>query len=220
MTVYGYACHAVLQELGPAWVERGETRVRFLAPCYEGEELIVSVQEGSIEVAAGERTCAVGTASTRGEGRDGLHVAPIPAAEAPPALDRPVASDESLVAGQVLGSVALLTDPDTAASYLLRLGEPAPLYRDRGIVHPGLLLEGANRVLMANVVMPAWLHVESEVQHARAVTIGEVLEVRGRVAEVFERKGHRFVGVDVTWLAGNETVAAAHHTAIWQLAAP
>ena len=44
VTVYGYACHALVEALGPAWVERGTTRMRFLAPCYEGEDLLITVQ--------------------------------------------------------------------------------------------------------------------------------------------------------------------------------
>jgi hypothetical protein len=54
--------------------------------------------------------------------------------------------------------------------------------------------------------------------HFRAVVFGEPVEVRSRVAEVFEKKGHQFVRLDVAWLSGSETVAVAHHTAIWQLA--
>ena len=73
-------------------------------------------------------------------------------------------------------------------------------------------------MLTANVVLPAWLHVESEIGHYRTVGVGEELEVRGRIGAAFTRKGHRFVVLDVAWLAGEETVAAARHTAIWQLA--
>ena len=84
---------------------------------------------------------------------------------------------------------------------------------------PRLLLEGANRVLTASVVLPAWLHVETEVRHCRAVAVGGEVEVRGRVADGFERKGHRFVR-SWTWPGwlGEATVAAARHTAIWRIA--
>jgi acyl-CoA thioesterase FadM len=92
------------------------------------------------------------------------------------------------------------------------------MYAAEGIVHPGMLLEGANRILMTNVVLPVWLHVESEIEHRRAVTVGERLEVRARVSDLFERKGHHFVVLSVAWLVGDEMVSAARHTAIWQLA--
>jgi acyl dehydratase len=218
VTVYGYAAHAVLQALGTRWVERGVTRIRFLTPCYDGEELVVSVTRPEFSVMAGERKCVVGSASLSDVEAGGVEVAPIPAARAPEPEERPVASEDSLYPGAVLGSVQLATDPATAAAYLAKIGEPSTLYGEEGILHPALLLEGANRVLMVNVVLPAWLHVESEVRHLRAVLVGEDVEVRSRVAEVFARKGHHFVRLDVVWLVGDEPVAAAEHTAIWQLA--
>jgi hypothetical protein len=218
VTVYGYASHALLEVLGPAWVGRGFTRVRFPAPCYDGEELVVSVGADDFAVTAGERTCAVGSASVSPGGRRELHIASIPAAPVRPPHERPLASAEVLAAGQVLGSVRLATDWATTADYLDWLGETSPLYAAEGIVPPGLLLQGANRVLTANVVLPAWLHVESAIEHYRAVGVGEPVEVRGRVGRSFARKGHRFIVLDVAWRIGDETVAAAHHTAIWQLA--
>jgi len=218
VTVYGYAAHAVLQALGTRWVERGVTRIRFLTPCYDGEELVVSVTRPALAVMAGERKCVVGSASVSDAGPGRVEVAPIPALPAPEPDERPVASEDSLHPGAVLGSLRLATDPAAAAAYLAKIREPSPLYAEEGIVHPALLLEGANLALMVNVVLPAWLHVESEVRHLRAVRVGEDVEIRSRVAAVFERKGHHFVRLDVVWLAGGELVAAAEHTAIWQLA--
>jgi hypothetical protein len=139
VTVYGYASHALLEALGPAWLAGGLTRIRFLAPCYDGDTLVVSVQARDLEVIVGERTCVVGCASLPGDGHRGVDVPFIPAAAVPAPDARPPASEEVLTVGQVLGAA-------------------------------------------------------------------------------FIRKGHRFVVLDVAWLAGDERVAAARHTAIWQLA--
>jgi hypothetical protein len=85
-------------------------------------------------------------------------------------------------------------------------------------LHPGMLLEGANWVLAANVVLPPWIHVESSIAHRRAVRVGEAVEVHAAVAEEWERKGHRFVALDVAWRSAGDVVAAGRHVAIWQLA--
>src|SRR5258707_11322125 len=37
VTVYGYMIPAVLESLGPAWLEHGGMKVRFHTPCYEDE---------------------------------------------------------------------------------------------------------------------------------------------------------------------------------------
>jgi acyl dehydratase len=215
-TVYGYVSHALLQSLGPGWVAHGVTRARFVAPCYDGDDLLVSVNVPDFEVTSGERTCVVGSAALCRDGAGGIDIPWIPAAPAPAPEDRPPAGERSLAVGRVLGSVVLPTDWPTAAAYLERLAEPAAMYAAEGIVHPGMLLEGANRVLMTNVVLPVWLHVESEIEHRRAVTVGERLEVRARVSDLFERKGHHFVVLSVAWLVGDEMVSGARHTAIWQ----
>ena len=169
-------------------------------------------------MSTGERKCVVGSAALADSGPGGLGFPAIPAAPAPAPDDRPAAAGGFFVAGRVLGSVPLATDQATVDAYLTGIGEPSTTYAVEGLVHPGHLLGGANRVLTANVVLPAWLHVESEVQHLRAITVGEDVEIRARIAEVFERRGHRFVRLNVAWMAGAETVAAAHHTAIWRLA--
>jgi acyl dehydratase len=227
VTVYAYACAPILEALGEEWLEKGSAAMRFSAPCYDGELLTATVelsaaggsgQSHSVVVATGEKTCATGTAAAAGEpGRpEEIGWAPLPE-------HRPPASVEVLAPRTVLGSVMLPTDEARMSSYLESIGEPSPVYSRRRIVHPGMLLNGANWVLAANVVMPAWLHVESRVRYRRSVAVGEPVQVRGIVADAFERKGHRFVAVDLAWVAGegagaDELVSSGRHTAIWQLA--
>ncbi len=223
VTVYGYTCHALVQALGPGWVEHGGAHVRFLAPCYDGEELVVAVPPApsppvEIEVTTGKRTCVTGSAALATAAGGEVTFTDIPFAPAPEPDARPESGDGFFVPGRVLGSVPLTTDQATVDGYLTGIGEPSTFYAVDGVVHPGQLLGGANRVLTANVILRAWLHVESEIRHLRAVLVGEDIEVRARVAAVFEAKGHRFVRLDVAWMAADELVAAARHTAIWQLA--
>jgi acyl dehydratase len=223
VTVYGYACHAIVDAIGPAWVESGAAGIRFVSPCYDGDEVTITAVPGDagaveLTVGSGQSTGATGWAALSGAGPVGWAVPDIPAASPPAPDQRPPAGEEQLAVGRVLGTVPLATDAETAGAYLDRLAETSPLYRERGWIHPALLLEAANRVLTASLVMPAWLHVETEVRHLRAVVVGEAVEARARVADAFARKGHRFVRLDVVWLAGEEAVAAARHTAIWRIA--
>jgi hypothetical protein len=73
-------------------------------------------------------------------------------------------------------------------------------------------------VLAANVVLPPWIHVESSIAHRRAVRVGEAVEVHAAVAQEWERKGHRFVALDVAWRSAGDVVAGGRHVATWQLA--
>jgi hypothetical protein len=225
VTVYAYVVHALVDAFGPGWVATGRAGVRFRSPCYDGDHLTIRLSPGErgsaeLEVTSGKTTCVTGSASLSGDGEPGPEGpgGEVPAADLPARAERPAASAERLAPGVVLGSVPLETDLESAAAYLEKVGETSSLYADRNLVHPGMILEGANRILAANVVLPPWLHVGSEVTHLRAVEVGEPVSVQGRVAKEWEHRGHRFVALDVVWMVGPEAVARARHTAIWRLA--
>jgi hypothetical protein len=68
------------------------------------------------------------------------------------------------------------------------------------------------------VALGPWVHVASDVAHGGVARAGDRLQTRGRVARVFERKGHHFVELDLLVVAG-ETRPILHvrHTAIYAL---
>lgn len=224
VTVYGYIATGLLElpGFGESWSERGDASVRFRSPCYDGDEVEVdyrSVDAGAfnVEVTVGDVLCVTGVVSVPAEAEapPGRSV-PWAAGPAPERAKRPDASDSTLAAGTVLGTIGLRTDPLAVAEYLERIG--APQLDGRAGIHPGMLLEGANWVLSSNVVLPPWIHVGSEIRHYRAVGVGEPVEVAARVErEWLHDRGHRFVELEVAWSAENELVATGRHVAIWQL---
>src|SRR5262249_17439974 len=81
--------------------------------------------------------------------------------------------------------------------------EPLPLYRGAGaLAHPGQLLQQANRALSQNVALGPWIHAGSRIAHFGLARLGDRVTTRGRVARVFERKGHDFVELDLLLVAG------------------
>lgn len=228
VTVYGYVVTGLLRlpGFGEEWAARGEASVRFRSPCYEGDEVEVVFEPDpesgarvvGVDVRVGEMLCVNGTAGVPDEaeappGRS----APWAAGPAPERASRPAASEETLAAGTVLGTIGLRTDPEAVARYLE--GIRAPELEGRSTIHPGMLLEGANWVLSSNVVLPPWIHVGSEIHHYRPIAVGEPLEVAARVEREWQHdRGNRFVELDVAWLAEHELVATGRHVAIWRLA--
>jgi hypothetical protein len=90
------------------------------------------------------------------------------------------------------------------------------IFREEGLAHPGWILRDANYVLSANVVLGPWIHVSSTVQHHGLVHDGDELSARAIVTAEWERKGHRFVTLDVLHLVGDRPVARSEHTAIYR----
>jgi hypothetical protein len=99
-------------------------------------------------------------------------------------------------------------------AYLADVRETLPLYAAEGIAHPGWVLRFANAVLSRNVMLGPWIHVSSDLALLGVVADGEAVEARAVVLDEFERKGHRFVTLDVAISADGRPVQRVTHTAI------
>jgi acyl dehydratase len=221
--VYAYMTHVPAGAWGVGWLERGSMRARFLAPVYEGEEVVVTA--GEIAPSPNARRLALELrgqdGAVRAKGEAQLPEDPPPRPEADEAAvhqadDPPEASPASLAAGTALALAPHGFHADNAGEYLAEIGETLPLYADRRVAHPGWLLRDANRVLSANVRLGPWIHVESVVQHHGLVHDGDTVGTRATVTGEWERKGHRFVELDVGLSAGGDLVANVVHTAIYR----
>lgn len=219
--VYAYLTHPLVERWGLAWLERGTVAARFHKPVYDGEEttvVAVDAADGGLEVEVrnpGGDLCATARATLPTTPAAAPDVAAYPTAT-PPAAPPP-ASPASLVAGSVLGSFENGFHAERAGEYLGDVRETLPIYRDQGIAHPGYLLRNANWILVANVKLGPWIHVGSEVQNFSTARDGERISTRGRVQVAYERKGHRFVDLDLLMLAdGARPLLRVLHTAIYQ----
>jgi len=222
--VYAYLTRAPVERWGGQWLTGGSISVRFDQPVYDGERVVVTATESPagtddldgeilhVVVTDPSRTvCATGTAHLTSANRPVER--PVPPA-APLPQQRPPASPTTLRPGTTLGSLTERLDGDRHRAYLADVRETLPLYLDEPCLHPGWLLRCANRILAMNVELGPWIHVASDVTLLRLVRPGEQLDVRATVIAEHERKGHRFVELDVAVLTGGAVAQRIHHTAI------
>jgi len=211
VTVYGYLASAALEYFGDPWLQHGAMDVRFVEPIYHGDDVSVSAEpepDGRLRVAAGD--CANGVAW--------IHSDPAPrAADYGEAhIERRPASHETLAIGTVLGTIVRTLDLAQA-----RMSAPLdPWIGPSRFAHPAILLALANEILVTNYALGPWIHVSSEVRKSSAIRDGEGIRVRGRVENLFERKGHEFVVLDVLILSDERVIEQIRHTAIWRPRAP
>jgi hypothetical protein len=152
----------------------------------------------------------VGREGKRDPRHGGLSGRPLPALT-------PLASPDTLAPGTVLGSIETGFRADTSADYLADVRERLAIYGDAGIAHPGYLLRQANYILAANVRLGPWIHVASSVTNFSVADDGDRIGTRGRVAAAYEKKGHRFVDLDLLLVAnGQRPLARVTHTAIYE----
>ena len=214
--VYAYLTHPPAAAWGIDWLGRGTMQARFHQPVYDGCRVQALPQaDGRLELRDEDGTlCATAQA--------GL---PSPGPEAPQPSEwveveqrnwPPPASPETLLPGTPLGLATHTFHAHRASDYLLEVRETLPLYIEAGVAHPGWMLRDANYVLSANVGLGPWIHVESTVQHFGLVGDGDEVCARAVVTDEWERKGHRFVTLDVLHLANDRPVARTTHTAIYR----
>ena len=130
---------------------------------------------------------------------------------------KPPAAPESLPPGASLGVFECVYSTALAPEYLADVREDLALYADQGLVHPGYLLRLANWVLRENVLLGPWIHVASEIQHLATAEVDAPLSARARVLANYERKGHKFVELEVLALGrGEAPLAVIKHTAIYE----
>jgi acyl dehydratase len=222
--VWAYLSHVPAEAWGRDWLVEGGLDARFAAPIYDGEEVTVEASEAAeatqgtgatLELIARNpagKACAAGRAYRRVLGPPpdlaAYPAAPLP--EPPP----PPAGPDYFQHHAVLGTSEATWR--AGSGYLDSVNEQLPLFRDSGLSPPGWLLRRANDVLVHNVTLGPWIHVESRVRHLGAVADGQVVSTRANVADHYERKGHRFVELDVLMLVENRPVLTGRHVAIYQ----
>jgi len=117
-----------------------------------------------------------------------------------------------------MSSPPLHLTPEYLQQYLASIRETESLYLRERLMHPAIVLRLANSALKANVRLGPWIHAASTIRHWGLACAGEALVAHAQVAANYERKGHRFVDLDVVVVAdGVRAVAQVRHTVIYRL---
>jgi hypothetical protein len=219
--LYAYLTRPVIDALGLEWLERGAMSAKFLKPVYDGEKVqarAAITHNDPIELKlelinqSGE-LCAIGSAGLPNSS---------------PTLDPDdypfraltqlwPASIASLSIGDTLGPVEFNLDmKGEMPKFLDNVVETSPIYDS--ICHPAFWIAQANEILMRNIALGPWIHTASDARHYRAARDGERLSLRGRVMDLYERRGHELAVVDLGLFGENgRPVAQIKHTAIIKL---
>jgi acyl dehydratase len=227
VTVYAYLVEPAVRAWGLEWLRRGKASVTLRKPLYAGSSYHVEVAADGDSAYRATLTDGDGTLCAESAVALGSAKGDRPARRGDPptpeAGNRPDATRAVLETSKEkgLGSLHILWDgTGTNDRYQPTLDAMPDLVRpDRdGFAHPAFTLSLANWVLSTNVRLGPWIHVESEVRHLDAVPLGTPLIVEASVRELFERRGHEFVDLDVAvYGADDRPVLTAFHRAIYQL---
>jgi len=217
--VYAYMTPAPVREWGREWLEHGAMTARFHKPVYDGEEVSVGAQSGDSSLTIELRNPAGDICATARAEPNHAIAPPDPSTypRAPVPDPAPPASLESLAGISELGTFELTLSDDVVQTFLADVDEPEGIYVQERLGHPAHLLRTCNWILATNVKLGPWIHAQSDCHHFAAARWGERMETRGRVAKLYERKGHRFVDLDILITGeGDRPLMHVRHVAIYE----
>ena len=219
VAVFGYMTHPLVEQFGSGWLDSHETSVRFLKPAYDGEELTIESRptgdgwEVNCTGPLGELLAVMQSK------------APATRAPAPPATiftARPLTRDRVAISSETIDLSRPLpvwhwhADKAGNVEYTAQVADDLAVYERH--VHPHWMLATANYMLVRSFIMPAWIHVGSEITQHRPLHVDSTIDVAAACIEKWARKGHEFVKLDVRYSDADGLIARILHTAIYQVA--
>ena len=228
VTVSAYLCHPAIDAWGMAWLERGRGHAVVSTPVYDGNHFRVELSNATASTYDAELIDERGTCCATGKVELPETLPTPPSMRGDPRIgegfQRPRASRKAMEELRETGMHAIRARWDTAAEitgYLRNVSEMPKLLQSEGdgYANPAFVLGLTNWALGANVIMQAWLHLQIEFQHYTPIPRSSELVVESAIADLFEKKGHEFIDLDVAsyLLDTEEPVMSARLRAIYQL---
>jgi acyl dehydratase len=246
VAVWGHMTQPMVAHHGAGWLSSGHAAVRFHKPAYHGDELQIRREETS----TGERVeCRNAAGHLLAEltappdpDRQLLPSGPLESFESAPLkpAGRPLMEWKTVVEGERFIPWDQELDGAENRRHCVEIDESLPLYGSDAtagaptsdgplpnaeVVHPHWLLSLANRALTREYVMPAWIHVSSEIRFRQLLRVGDRIRIHALVEKKWERKGHQFARLLLRYVrlancvgGAPELATEVSHSAIFRVA--
>jgi len=219
VAVFGHLTHPLVERFGEVWLTSSVNQTRFFKPAYHGDRLVISLEEDEEGfLVQGHNAEGTLLAEIRANLTDAL-----PEAESASVFDGPARSADrvemswdSITEGERFPEWHFQAIVDENQRYAEQISDELPVYRH--VAHPHWLLSVANQALTREYLMPAWLHVGSEIRFRELVRVGDTLAVNAVPLEKWERKGHQFIRLYVAYTRLGVLTTEIFHTAIFRVA--
>lgn len=208
--VFGLLTSPLVARWGEAFFTGGRVDVRFRRPVYDGDVVEVALDGADLTVTGPD-----GVVRSVGSAHPPSPPSPVDLSRYPV---RPLPDElaDDPVPGP-FGTVEVPGDREAAEQHLDDVGEPLGLYRERDLLHPGLLLRLVNLALMTNVRLGPWIHTASSCRFLAPPRLPATASVRSTVTEVGRRGRHDEVAYDALVLCDGVPVLEVAHRALYRL---
>ncbi len=222
VVVFGHMTYLPIKTWGREWLTDNQAEVKFLKPAYDGQLLEISYeQHGS----GNETKC---------HNPSGVLLAPMtdrsgkvevnPSHKLAPSTS-PIVREEiswhNLIVDQPAPAFQWFADRETNDQLCDQLRDDQDIYiGDKVCVHPFWILRQCNAAFSRSFILPAWLHVGSNITFHKPLLVDQDIEVRMVPVKKWQRKGHEFVTLYISFIVDGEVYVEVDHTSIFKIASP
>ncbi len=228
VTISAYLTQPAVAAWGLSWLAGGAAHVRVSSPLYDGEQFTVTINESDEARYTAQLTRPDGTTSATAEVQLPTQLPAPPERRfdpiAEPKFVGPAASPEAFRRLQLEGCLAFRyrwNAEHRMSSYVRDASLMPELLQTshQGYANMSFLLGTSNWVLASNAHMNPWVHLETHSQNFHPAAPGTVVVAEMSVVDFYEKKGHKFVDVDVNLFddSTNECLSTVALRAIYQL---
>ena len=219
VAVFGQLTHPLVKRFGERWLTQSASEVRLFKPAYDGDQLDITWQEDAdgyhvqCHNAGGDLLAQLNSSLPEQLPK------PEPEsifADASSSAERPEINWETVQPSHAFAPWHWQVTEERNRAHAVQIGDELPIYRN--LAHPHLLLSGANSALTREFVMPAWLHVGSEIRLRKLVKVTDVLRSQTVMLDKWRKKGHEFARSYTTYHRYGELVTDIYHTFIFRVA--
>lgn len=217
--VFGHLTHPLVERFGEAWLGNSASEVRFFKPAYDGDRLTISCAE---DATGFHLRCVNADSELLAELHSRLpETQPDPeppetfAGQEKPAERTPI-SWNAVVPHQPFQAFHWQITEERNLQSAREISDDLPIYRYRA--HPHLLLSEINGALTREYLMPAWLHVGSEIRLRKLIKVPDVVRSRTVMLDKWRKKGHEFARTYTVYHRDGELVTDVYHTLIFTVA--
>ena len=206
VTVSAYLIHPGVEAWGLRWLTHGRATAVVAKPLYDGRPFRVEVSDATERAYRAVLIDEEGVECATAEVELPESVPPPPEFRGDPRIgegyERPPGTREVMEGLRRQGMRAMRARWDGTMGIISYLrdasGMPEPLRADGGgHANPANALGLTNWALAGNVKISPWLHLQTESQNYAPIPPGSELVAELAIADLFERKGHEFVDLDV-----------------------
>ena len=217
VAIYGHLVKPLVNHFDAAWLNDSCVEVKLIKPTYHGDELTIEWAGAGEDVIAtnqrGELVSIIAAATPQVISNEPRELGLEGELKLP---GRPDIAWDNVCIGEVFSPWAVQLSREENLRYRSEIGDDDALYENH--IHPHYLLSLANEALMQEYVMPAWIHVKSKITHRAALQVNDAVVLRSVVTDRYERKGHQFIAIHLTFWRGEEIALDIEHQAIFRIA--